>query len=116
MVNNIIEYTIKTLMVLLFMIALFTLGWNSKGMYEAYKNERTLNGLYFEYGDYEFVNKVSKTMDDKGDWVCINVAYDMTYEEAFDTCVHECGHKAFSEIFAEKCDEDLNKCKDMIQG
>ena len=49
-----------------------------------------------------------------GDWVCINVAYDMHPKLAYSTCVHECSHKAFSEIYAEKCEDKPLTCLEVL--
>lgn len=102
-----------------FFILLFLgigLGWSLHGLYQSYSNERILNGLSIRNADYEYANKKAYELDDKGDWVCINVAYDMPYPEAYNTCVHECSHRAYSEIFAEHCEDDLDKCKELIDS
>ncbi len=96
------------LILALAMGSLLTLG------YQDIRNKRTINGLYLYNSDnsinYQTARETAKGFDKKGDWVCINVAYDMSPELAFQTCVHECGHKAYSEIFAEACEKDFTKC------
>lgn len=52
-----------------------------------------------------------KSGADKGDWVCVNVR-DMKYERAVEVCKHEVGH----EIFAEVCEEDIDKCFEVIEN
>jgi hypothetical protein len=96
-------------------ILLFSLGWYSNNIYKDYSNERKLDGIYIENANYEQAREITKMNDKKGDWVCINVAYDMPMDRAYDVCVHECSHKAFSEIFAEKCEDDEVKCKEYLK-
>jgi hypothetical protein len=67
------------------------------------------------YQTDEEVDILSYGIEPTGDWVCVNVAYDMTLEEAYDTCIHECSHKAFDEIFAEGCEENITKCLEVIK-
>lgn len=79
-------------------------------------NERTIDGIYYYYGDNETeIKERAYEADKKGDWVCVNVAYDMPIDIAYDVCVHECSHKAFSEIFAERCEKDVNKCREILK-
>ena len=111
----------KTLFIvcsILLIIGGFIIGFASNGLYRDLKNERTLNGLYLE--NRNFTNnreaiETAKKYDISGDWVCVNT-FKMTYEEAYNTCVHECSHQAYSEIFAEECEKDFNKCNKLIEG
>jgi len=76
---------------------------------------RTLNGLYlYNQNNLNDVKEYAINRDSKGDWVCINVAYDMGPKLAYKTCVHECSHKAFSEIYAEDCEENPLKCLEWL--
>ena len=85
--------------------------------YQQLINERTLNGIYIKQNvSYSTANEIAITRDKKGDWVCINVAYDMPPGLAYETCVHECSHKAFSEIFADRCEKNPEKCDEIIGG
>jgi hypothetical protein len=86
------------------------LGWFGNERYKDGMNERILNGLYLKNYNESYAKETANEMDKRGDWVCINVAYDMTPKEAYQTCVHECGHKAYTEIFAEACEKDFIKC------
>lgn len=96
-------------------LLIFFLGFASNEVYVDWKNERTLNGLYLSNVDNKSgAEEYAYSADDKGDWVCINVAYDMPYELAYTTCVHECSHKAFSEIYAERCASDPIKCMEFL--
>jgi hypothetical protein len=79
--------------------------------YQEMKNERIYNGLYISQADnVQTATNIAKKWESKGDWVCINVAYDMPPSLAFETCVHECGHRAYTEIFAKQCEKDFTKC------
>lgn len=84
--------------------------------YQEFRNKRMLNGLYIYRGDRESVIEYAYQRDNKGDWVCVNVAYDMKPSEAYQTCVHECSHKAYTEIFAEWCKDDLTKCLGVVEN
>ncbi len=85
-------------------------------LYQNLQNERAIDGIYYYYGDNESeIYERAYEKDKKGDWVCVNVAYDMSIDRAYDVCVHECSHKAFSEIFAERCEKDVNKCRGVLR-
>jgi hypothetical protein len=85
--------------------------------YQDYIMERTLNGIYIEGNiSYDRTEEITNIKDKKGDWVCINVAYDMKPSEAYKTCVHECSHKAYTEIFAEWCEDDFEKCLGVVEN
>lgn len=92
-------------------ILLIAAGWCANEAYDEFKNERYLNGVYiYNAEDINVAREFAYNRDAKGDWVCINVAYDMTPKEAYSTCVHECSHKSFSEIYAESCEKNPLKC------
>lgn len=96
-------------------ICLVVLGYFGHGAYDDYKMERTLNGLYIYNSDnISTVMEYAYSKEKKGDWVCINVAYDMSFEEAANTCRHECQHKAFSEIWAEMCEGSFEECTEEL--
>lgn len=102
--------------ILLILIGIFLIGWFSRGVYDSNKEDRFYNGLYLQ--NYESQGQVLEkayNMESKGDWVCINVAYDMTPKEAYNTCIHECSHKAYSEIYAESCEDNPDKCMEAIK-
>ena len=94
---------------------MMTLGFCIHGLYDGYNNERILNGLYiYNSNNYSGTMEHASSRDSKGDWVCINVAYGMTPKEAYKTCTHECSHKAFSEIYAESCEDKPDKCLEWL--
>lgn len=81
------------------------------------ENNKILNGLYIYSSENKSTAKDhAKSRDGNADWVCINVAYQMSYSQAYKTCVHECSHMAFTEIWAEECDKDPVKCLEVING
>ncbi len=99
------------LLSLVLYVALILTGFCIHIFYDEWNNERTLNGLYIYNSDnISETKEYAKSRDSKGDWVCINVAYDMRPKEAYDTCIHECSHKAFTEIYAEKCESEPLTC------
>jgi len=71
-----------------------------------------LGGIWYTeiYQGYDGCYYSTKT---GGDWVCVNVD-NMDYPRAYEVCVHECSHKAFSEIFAEGCEGNYSTCMDII--
>jgi hypothetical protein len=98
-------------------ILFMCVGFITNEIIDNVKNERIYNGLYIkDANNYSMAIELSKTYDNKGDWVCVNVAYDMSMEDAYDTCVHECSHKSFSEIFAEQCENDELKCLNIMEN
>ena len=98
----------------LFFILVFTLGWASNSLYKAWDNERTVNGFYAQNMNKTQLEYAKTRVDSAGDWICINTLK-MTYQEAFDTCLHECGHASFTEIFAENCENNISKCKELLK-
>ena len=79
--------------------------------YQEFSNKRQFNGFYIESNmNKTQIEEYAKAKERKGDGVCINVAYDMTPKVAYETCVHECTHRAYSEILAEKCEDKYETC------
>lgn len=99
-------------------LSLLFLGWASNEVYDEFSNKRIINGIYISHADDVYAARdVAKDWDSRGDFVCINVAYDMTPKEAVATCNHECIHKAFSEIWAENCEDgDFENCLEYLGG
>lgn len=103
------------------LILAFGLGWLSCEAYDVFFSDdlhsgKIASGLYvYEAENYKEAQKIADDVDKNGDWVCINVAYDMPMDLAYETCVHECSHKAFTEIFAEKCEKNATKCLEMLK-
>ena len=74
------------------------------------------DGLRF-YNDTDWSGAVQYAQSlnsGQGDWVCVNVQ-DMSYERSLEVCKHECAHSAFSEILAENCEKDFNKCAKLLE-
>jgi len=109
---------IKEIIAFLFIvIVFFGLGWSGCEIYYEMQNKKILNGLYiWNAHNISEVKDYARSRDSNGDWVCINVAYEMKPEVAYKTCVHECSHKAFSEIYAERCEADPIKCMKELNG
>jgi len=119
------ETTFKTKVAAIFgmtlvIASMIGLGWSVNELWRMYSNDKYLNGLYFYSGESE--SSVLSMAREKemeggvggGDWVCVNVAYEMEPKEAYTTCVHECSHKAFSEIYAEDCEANPDKCLEWL--
>jgi hydrogenase maturation factor len=94
---------------------LISLGVAGTMLYQELKNQRLIDGIYAKGVTHEVAMEIANNMDKRGDWVCVNVAYDMPLERAYDVCIHECSHRAFDEIFAERCEKDINKCLEIIK-
>ena len=94
---------------------IFCLGWTGNNYYSSYTNDRALDGFYLSYGNMSIVEEYQDIKDPYGDWVCVNVK-NMEYPSAYDVCVHECSHKAYTEIFAESCEEDFESCRRLLEN
>lgn len=93
------------------LISLFAIGWFSNDIYRNIVQHRTINGLWIngvlnESGAVE----LAKSQDFYGDWICINT-FGMSIDEVIRTCEHEAGH----EIFAEYCEDNFDKCKELTK-
>ena len=93
----------------LLIICFIGIGWFSNEFADSYKIEREYNGLRFELNNShpQAITHAQK-YDKYGDWVCVNVK-GMDYKLAVETCNHEVSH----EIFAEYCEDNMNKCLEM---
>lgn len=89
--------------------SIFAMGWFSGVLYREWKADRVMDGLYIKNVNFEEAYKTSKEIDNYGDWVCINTN-GMDFSRGIDVCSHECGHAVYSEIYAEKCEEDMESC------
>jgi len=92
-------------------ILIFSLGFFSFPLYQDYKNERTLNGLWLHNYNESDAKIKAQERDSLGDWVCVNIK-GMEYDRAVEVCQHEVGH----EIFAEICEKDMDKCFAVVEG
>ena len=98
----------------LILIVAFTslaVGWLLRMNWEDAQIERELNGLWLKNMNESRMSEVAHDLDKKGDWVCVNIR-GMRYETALKTCNHEVGH----EIFAEACEENMDKCLEIMNG
>lgn len=89
--------------------SVFALGWQGNELYSSYSYQRTINGFYMENSDIDRVRDYQNRRDKYGDWVAVNIR-GMDYETAVNTCNHEVGH----EIFAEFCEDNMNKCIGLV--
>lgn len=93
------------------LFGIFLIGWYSNEFYTKTTKINQYDGMRFGYSDnYTDVIKYVQSFDNQGDWVCINVK-GMSFERGLEVCNHEMGH----EIFAEYCENNINKCMDIIK-
>jgi len=92
-----------------------TLGWSLNDLNKEIQNKRILNGLYIPNRNYSEAQSLAYSMDNSGEWVCVNVDKTMTYPVAYNTCIHECSHAAYSEIFAVSCENNVTKCEELVK-
>jgi hypothetical protein len=95
---------------------LLAMGWVANEAYRSYNHIREYDGLSFSNvtGSHADILKVAYGYDAYGNWVCVNVN-GMNFKRAYQTCVHECTHNVYSEIFAEKCEENYEVCDELIK-
>lgn len=94
-------------------VCMIGLGWFGNEFYKSYKLDKQLDGLWMHNFNLSEAKEYAYSLDKNGDWVFINIK-NMDYPRAYDVCVHECSHQAYSEIFAEQCEKDFNKCRRLM--
>lgn len=99
------EETFNLLAILFFFISGIAVGVLVDDVMQHFKYERELNGFNAKATSWDDVVDYQAKRDKMGDWVCVNVR-DMDFETAVETCNHEVGH----EIFAEFCEDNMDKC------
>jgi hypothetical protein len=86
-------------------VFVFSLGWLLNLVYQEYTNHRAFDGLNIRDSNEVSALETVSDYDELGDWVCVNIK-GMDYSRAIETCNHEVGH----EIFAEYCENHIDKC------
>lgn len=71
--------------------------------------DRGVGGFYIDGVSSEKVVNTARELDANGEWICVNID-DMSYKRAVEICKHEVGH----EIFAKTCEEDMDKCLEVV--
>ena len=104
------DYVEMKVLIMLFIVIVFTLGYLCNDMYHMLSYQRKFDGLYIQGTNYTMAKELSYSRDGHGDWVCINVK-NMDYKTALKTCEHETAH----EIFAEHCEDDVERCMEAIK-
>lgn len=100
---------------LVLFLLVFSMGWCGCLAYEAFSNSRTINGIFLKnYNLSERMETLSELDRHNSDWVCVNT-FKMDIPEAYETCVHECTHVAYSEILAEECEDNYETCDKFIE-
>lgn len=102
---------IETLIVMAIVIAGIVLGFWIGYQTANDQNDITgnkIDGMWIK-GDMNktAVKDYVQERDTGGDWICVNIK-GMTYQRMIEVCNHEAGH----EIFAEKCEKNIEKCID----
>jgi hypothetical protein len=96
--------------IIIFVLGIFFLGFYTHILYESYNYQRQVDGLYFHANlTHQEAMNIAKEYDYYGDWVCINIR-GMSFDDAKRSCSHECMHAAYTEIIAEHCEDNFEKC------
>ena len=93
----------------------FTLGWFSNDLYRDWTNDRVVDGFYVANVTYNNLNYYKEQADPMGDFVCVNVR-GMDFRYAQQVCSHEVLHHAFSEIYAELCEDNFEGCISKLEN
>ena len=101
-------YLIKSIVI----VCIFILGILSANLYNDYNYQKKLDGLWLNGYNYSSVKEKTSSLDNSGQWVCININDEMNYEEIVNTCEHEAGH----ELFARLCDKEPEKCFKLMEA
>jgi hypothetical protein len=87
----------------------FILGWAGNNLWDVYKTNQEVAGLYFNGYTQSEAEDYAYNRDSTGQWVCINVNSGLEYKDIVETCSHEAGH----ELFARKCANNPEVCQKM---
>lgn len=100
------EITFTIIGMVLVLILGTVIGYCINEVYREYNNKQELRGLWLKgYNSTQAMKKVY-SLDDSGQWVCVNINKNLDYEDIVETCLHEAGH----ELFARKCADDPEVC------
>ena len=96
---------------LILLLCLISIGWLGNDLYRYYANHRDYNGLWIN-GNITKVEALehSQRYDTVGSWICVNIK-GMDIDQIINTCEHEASH----ELFAQKCSNDMEKCKEVMK-
>lgn len=93
-------------------IMLIGIGWLAGDIYNDVNQKIQIRGLWFNnFQNYSDVQEYAYNQDHSGEWVCINVNKDLTFEDIVETCTHEASH----ELFARKCTEQPEECIKLME-
>jgi len=98
----------KFVIIIAFIIFIFFAGAMSNQSYN--NNNRKTEGLFIKGFNESGVKDIAYDKEPFGEWVCVNIK-DMEYERAVEVISHEVGH----EMFAEKCEKDIDKCFEVMK-
>jgi hypothetical protein len=104
--------TEKIIVAAIFILGL-GIGWALNESWEAYTNEQTLNGLWFGNGNWNYteVKYSANKLDSSGQWVCVNINKETSYQDIIKICEHEASH----ELFARQCTANVSECMELMK-
>ena len=100
---------LKTILVGIIILCIFSFGIITHIIYKEISNQRYFDGLYLRADNYSEAKQYAKDAD-SGTWVCINTK-GMSPQDCERTAKHECGH----EVFANYCEDNLEKCLEVAE-
>jgi len=109
--KDLFEYILYVFLILVFFSISFYLGI----LHERHNVEDSMTGtigLWLKDSSMNETKALERAYNysTKGDWICINIR-NMTIEKMIKTCHHEAGH----EIFAEVCEDNIDKCLEITK-
>ena len=104
-------WILESILTIILLGAVFALGWYGNDMYRWHENKQEVAGLWMSGIDYEMAQEEAYGLDSTGQWVCINVNKDLSFDQIIETCTHEAGH----ELFARKCADNPSICFELIR-
>ena len=106
-----ISKIISAFIFLALLFSVFLLGYYTEDLMDSYSYFKDVDGFYTRNVSEERVEEIADDFSQYGDWICIDVR-DMSYRRAVEVCKHEVGH----EIFAEVCEDDIDKCFEVLES
>ena len=96
---------------ILLIICVFFVGYYANDVMDYYSYQSTVAGLHVSDVTEQRLNEITDSYSEYGDWICVDVR-GMDYRDALEVCKHEVGH----EIFAEECEDNIDKCFEVVQS
>lgn len=97
---------------IILIVCILAIGYCIHGFYDDYRynhEQSKLEGLWLKgFNETEAETYAYSRTKGNGEWVCVNIK-GLSFERAVQVCQHEAGH----ELFAELCEENITRCKDL---